>query len=1236
MKRVLTALLLSSAASAALAQTGVMPASLTTPAPAEGHALTTLVRQAERWLAQGRPDLAQLSAARALAADPANIDALLVAARIETSRNNREGALGYLRRATAAGGSDDQRQAAAAAQRNLSLDQVALDQARRLAREGRNDEASARYRTLFGTAGPAPDYAREYYQALAGSAGTRAEGIAGLSRLADAPDADAATRLASAAALTYQEATRTEGIGRLQTLVGRPETSAAAQQSWRQALGFLGNDPAAATQIEAYLTRFPNDSELSQRLEAMRRAPAADTKQDALRREGFAQLDAGSLRASADRFAAALAANPADADALGGLGLVRLRENKPDEARALLERAIAADPSRAVQWQKALDGAAYGAALVSARVALRRGDPAAADAVLRDALRRDIPDPTDAESLLGEVALAQGDPAGAEQRFRRALARRPGFPQAANGLNQALRAQGRIVEPVRTQASGAPSDNAPAPPRANDRAGQLQAEAAQTTDAAVAVTLLRSAVDLAPLDPWPRLDLARALKRQGRGPEGRALVEELAARSNTADAHFAAALLAQEDGRPDDADSQLGAIATNRRTPDMSRLQARIRTERDIARAASPNAGGRPALMAIATRPDPSGSTGAAVIRALGNAGDRSGAVEASRVALAANTGAGPAARLAIAGALLAADADTDAAGIADQLNAAALTGDQRRDLASLRGGIAIRASDRLNESGAQAQAFERLRPVLADNPDNPDGQLALARLYQGARQPAEALALAQSVLARDPRNFAARQGAVDAAIALGDRRTAQILVADAQSNSPNDSRLTYLQARVATSSGNSTRAQALLQLSLEQRQAELGTDPAQAAGTRATDVSNPFLRGTKLSALATATPTNDPLTRQIMRDLKAAEIGNTPQVSFAPTLHTRSGSPGLDQLTALGATIEGQIAAPGIGGRLVVKADPVLLNSGQIGSTLATLQRFGTNPVLSAGAVTPKNVSMSAVGLGIGYNLRDVFKLSAGTSPLGFKTPSLIGAIEVAPRLTDTLRLRVTADRHAITDSLLSWAGLTDPSSKITWGSVVSSGGRGQIEGPLGAGSFYVGGGYAMLTGQHVASNNRTEAGTGMSYPLLKDTDGELTAGVDLVYFGFANNQRAYTVGNGGYFSPQSYGAINVPLDFRAKSGDLEYRVGVTAGYATFRENSNAVFPNNADLQRQLERAAASNALLITRTPALTRNGFVGGVRVDLAYQLTPTLSLAGSLRYDQAPQFDETNVMVKLQSKF
>ncbi len=1261
--RTLIGVLLGSVAGPALAQTPTQiptpaafapgapqpaPASQATPAAAvdSGSAVTTLIRQADRWLAQNRPDLASLSITRALAAEPNNAEALQMAARVETVRGNRDAALGYLRRAQAAGGTEAQRAATAAALRAASLDQTALAQARQAARDGHADEAAMRYRALFGAEGPPPDYAREYYQALSGSAGTRAEGLAGLNRLAGAPNADPNTQLAAAEALTYQEATRADGIARLAALADRPETAEEAKRGWRQALGYMGSNPAAAPLIEAYLRRFPNDPELTQRLASLRQAPAvAPDPNDALRREAFAQLETGDLRTSADRFTKALAANPNDADALGGLGLVRLRQNQPEAARPLLERAVAADPAHAAQWQKALDGAAYGMALTDARTKLRQGDAAGADALLRDALRRDVPDHTDAETLLGDTALKQNDPAAAEQHYRTALSRRPGFPPAVTGLNQALRAQGKLPpEPVRTAAAPSPSPGAPSPPSAqtpppDSRVGQLRAEAAQVTDSNIAITLLRSGVEAAPNDPWVRLDLARLLRRNGRGEEGRALVEELAARDGTADDHFAAALLAQEDGRLDDAQSQLNAIPALRRTPDMGRLEAQIRTDRDVAHAAqslmADATGARQQLLLIAARPDPSGATGAAVVRAFGDASDRVGASEAARVALAANPAGGTAARLAVAGALLAAGADTVAGAMADQISQIALSADQQRDLRALRNGIAIRASDRLNEAGSQAQGFDRLRPVLAQDPDNVDAKLALARLYQGARQPLEALRLAQAVLARDPRNFDARQGAVEAAIAAGDRRTATALVEDAAGNGPSDSRVLFLRARVASAFGDSGRAQRLLQQALAQRQVELGTNVAATGLDPMAATGNPFQPTVGAAGVAANLP-RDPLSRQIVQQLVATEAANAPTLAFAPTVHTRSGSPGLDQLSEIGSTVEGTVAAPGIGGTLTAKLEPVMINAGQVGSSLLQLYKYGTNPLYGTTPVTPKNVTETGLGLNVGYTLNDLFKLNVGTSPLGFKQPSLEGGIEFAPRLTDWLRLRLIGDRRAVQDSLLSWAGQTDPNSRVTWGAVSSTGGRAQLEIPIGPGSAYLSGGYAVMTGTHVAANNRTEAGAGFSYPILHDGDTALTAGMNLVYFGYANNQRAFTLGNGGYFSPQSYEAINIPIDYRARSGRFSYDLGATFGYAGFKENASPVFPHDPNLQSQLVAAAASNPLLSTTNPSLTRNGFVAGIRVALAYQLTDTLSLSGVLRYDQAPQFDETNVMVRLQNTF
>jgi len=40
---------------------------------------------------------------------------------------------------------------------------------------------------------------------------------------------------------------------------------------------------------------------------------------------------------------------------------------------------------------------------------------------------------------------------------------------------------------------------------------------------------------------------------------------------------------------------------------------------------------------------------------------------------------------------------------------------------------------------------------------------------------------------------------------------------------------------------------------------------------------------------------------------------------------------------------------------------------------------------------------------------------VDAGTTPLGFRTTNVVGGVEVAPLLTDSLRLRVTAERRAV-----------------------------------------------------------------------------------------------------------------------------------------------------------------------------------------------------------------------------
>ena len=1199
------------------------------PALAQEGAVGALLQQGRYWQEQNRPDLALRSFERALAVDAANPDALAGAIAAQAALGNRGAAEALMARLRQAAPQDPRTARAAEALRGAGADREGIAEARRLAQAGRNAEAVARYREAFGGGAPPESLAAEYHLTLAGTDAGYAEGRDGLAALARANPANQRAQLAYAQALTWREGSRAEGIDRLRLLARDPQLAQQATAAWRQALQWQGATPQAIPALEAFLAARPGDPAIAQLLEQARdpRQAQADAAGQ-LRQQGFSQLEANRLRDAARQFEDALRANPDDADALGGLGLVRLREGRAAEARDLLERAIAAAPARADQWRRALDGAAYTVETADARAAFRRGDLDAAEALLRRAVAREAADRSDAEALLGDIALRRGDAAGAEQRYRAALARRPGYQPALEGLATALRRQNRLAE---AEAVARLLPRGPATPGTGGRAAQLRADAARNTDPATRAALLGAALAEAPNDPWIRLDLARALRAQGRTREARAIVEEPLTRGGGAEAVFAAALFAEEDNRLADAGALIERIPPRLRSPDMARLAARTRLAAEVARAADLARAGsfeaRQSLLSLAARQDPTGATAAAVVRGFARNRDPRGAEEAARVALAVDRTPSPEARLALAGALLEAGLETQAAALARGLETEPrLTADARRQAASLETGIAVRSADRLNERGEQAEAFDRLQPVLARDPSDMAANLALARLYQGAHQPREAQRIAEAMLARNPGSAEARAAAIDAATAARDWRRAEELVAEARIAAPNDARALLAEARLARAAGDSRRALAVLEQAADLQRVQ--TYATAMPGFAPSIVDNPFRRG----ATTPAPPPGDPLAAEIARELAIVQDEAGSRLMASPSLRARSGTSGLDRLSEISAPLEASVAPGGIGGRLSARITPVFLSSGDLSNTPSTLRQFGSNPLAGAsGGLAPRSTDASGVAAAIAYR-RDWLSLDIGSSPVGFRSTTVLGGIEIAPLIGDSVRLRLTGERRMITDSLLSWAGQRDPLTGTQWGAVSRTGGRGQVEVTAGPATFYAGGGYATLRGENTADNDRVEAGAGVSYAILRNPDEELTTGADLVYFAYDKNLRFFTLGHGGYFSPQSYTALNLPLDYRGRSGNLSYRVGGSIGYAMWREDSAPVFPNDAGLQAQLVAAAARDPTLRTTYAGQSQSGVVGSLRGDVEYALSPELRLGAALRYDRTADWNEARGMLFL----
>lgn len=1229
-RRGLRASLLGAVAVAAAGLAG--PALAQTQAPATG-ALTVLLQQARHWQEQNRPDLALLSFDRALAADPRNAEALAGAAQAQAAMGNRQAAEALLARLRAVAPGSAGIANAQEALRGAAVSRDTITEARRLSREGRVPEALTLYRDAF-AGGPPPDaYAVEYWLTLAGTPGGWEEGRRQLAALAARRPDDSRARIAAAQVLTWREPTRAQGITELAQLARDPATAPQAIQAWRQALLWLGTGPSSEGPLEAFLAVRPGDAAIERRLaevrDPTRRAAEAGAE---TRQTGFERLEANQLLPAAQAFEAALARNPDDADALGGLGVVRLRQGRVAEARGLLERAIAANPARAANWQAALDGASYSAELAEGRAQFRRGDVDAAEATLRRAVARNPTDPTDAEALLGDIALRRNDAAAAEQRFRTALARRPNFQPAMQGLERALRQQGRTAEAddlARRIRVASPATGG----GVSGNAARLRAEAARAPDAGTAATLLRAALAEAPNDPWIRLDLARALARQGDGAEARAVIEApLAGAQANSDALFAAALFAEEQGRMSDAAALIARVPPGRRSPDMARLAQRTRIAAEVEDAAIAAAAGgfdgRQRLLAIAARQDATGATAAAVIRAFGQMGNARGAEEAARVAMAVNRSPSATARLAIGGALLGAGLEQQAAAMVRGLESdPRLTAENRRQAEAVLAGIAVRASDRANEEGNQAAGFDRLRPVLARSPDDPAANLALARLYEGANRPAEAQRIAEAVLARDPRNMTARAGAVDAAIAARNWRQAQTLVDEGRALAPNEARVSLMQARLYRAQGDNRGALRAARLAEEQRRSQIGEVVPIAFLPGEMGGSNPFqTTGVTVGAPITA----DPLSADIARELAAAREATATRFTASPYVRSRSGTAGLDRLNEVAMPIEASVAAPGIGGRLTGTVTPVSVTSGSLPADLVSLQSFGANPIAyPGGMLPPSSDTAGGVALNLAYQ-RDWFRADVGSTPLGFRFNNVVGGVEVSPGLGGGWRVRVAGERRAVTDSLLSWAGQRDALTGQAWGGVVRTGGRAQVEYARGNGSLYAGGGYAVFDGTGVADNSRVEAGAGGSYAVVRRPDESLNVGLDLVYFAYDKNLRFFTLGQGGYFSPQSYTALNIPVDWRARSGDWSWRLGGSIGYAVWSEDQSPVFPNDSGLQAQLAAQGASNPLLVVTNPSQSQSGVIGSLRADLEYALTHDLALGAMLRYDRAADWNEARAGV------
>ncbi|ESJ07416.1 cellulose synthase, partial [Cupriavidus sp. HPC(L)] len=542
----------------ATAQTAAAPA----VAPSINAELARLLSSARMWEAKNRADLARGALDKILTIEPQQPDALLLLAQIELRSNRPAEAQRILQRLRQHHPKHPATRELEDSYRIATQDKREMATVRMLARGGNEKEALERLQKLFPDGPPQGELGIDYYRILAGTDAGRPRAIAELRRqLAQRPD-DARLALVLGDLLTDRPATRAEGLDLLYRLSQRTDADRkTALDIWRRTLYRVSDDPAYAVWFERYLQEVPDDdiarqtlAELDRKREAHRRMLADPAYQ--ARQRGLRQLERGNLAEAQAAFEQAMRTRGNDAEVVGGLGLVRLREGRHDEARALFSRALQLDPEQRNKWRSLLDTATFWGTIARARLAGTQGKPGEAETLARQALARQ-PDNADALVILADALVAQQREAEAETLLRQQLAGRTPDPGALRRLVTLLQNNGRgaEIDPL-LSATEARLQTSPANAQTlrqlraellTRQADQLLAE----RRASPAIARLEEALRLTPDAPWTRYTLARAYRDLGLPALGRETMDEGLRLAPNADMRYASALYLNSVDDPD-------------------------------------------------------------------------------------------------------------------------------------------------------------------------------------------------------------------------------------------------------------------------------------------------------------------------------------------------------------------------------------------------------------------------------------------------------------------------------------------------------------------------------------------------------------------------------------------------------------------------------------------------------------------------------------------------------------
>lgn len=340
-----------------------------------------------------------------------------------------------------------------------------------------------------------------------------------------------------------------------------------------------------------------------------------------------------------------------------------------------------------------------------------------------------------------------------------------------------------------------------------------------------------------------------------------------------------------------------------------------------------------------------------------------------------------------------------------------------------------------------------------------------------------------------------------------------------------------------------------------------------------------------------------------------------------------RSGTAGQSQLNAYAVPVE--VRTPlAVGGELVLRSDQVNISAGAINqqNTYAT-KTFGSMLLCQPNCSTAF-LQQNATGRSymVGYDNQDLHA-SVGTTPIGFAVTNWVGDIKNRGDWGQA-SWSLDAGRQPLTSTLLSFAGTRDPRTGMIWGGVLTTGvtlglslDHGETNGFWSNFSAY------ELTGTNVQSNTSLRMMAGWTHRIINEDDRLFSSGLSAMLWHFNQDSGEFTLGQGGYYSPQRYASLGVPLTYAQRYQRFSYMVHGSVFASWAQINASPYYPTDPLLQAQTGNpyysASAGSSLGYSAVAAWE-------------YQATPSLFVGNRWEIQRSPYYSPNSVLLYMRYAF